>query len=68
MQPFINIHGGATGLSPGGKGARLTSTHIRLALRLKMSGAILLLSPYVFMAWTDTNFPFIEVKVKVKIK
>ena len=66
MQVCINIHRGAPAFSPGGKGARLTSTHVRLASRLKMSGAILLLSLYVFMAWTDTNFPFIKKKVKVK--
>jgi hypothetical protein len=40
-----------------GQGVKST-THFHLMLRLRMSGTILLLSLYAFMAWRGTALPF----------
>ena len=47
------------GIVPWGKAARggMLITHLHLALRLRMSGAIRLFLLYAFMVWTGTALP-----------
>ena len=40
-----------------GEGVKLTTTHLQLVLRLRMTGAIPLLPPCAFMAWPGPTLP-----------
>jgi len=46
------------GVSPGDKVAGVITTHLRLVPRVRMSGAMPLLSPYVFRTWIGTSLTF----------
>jgi hypothetical protein len=45
-----------------GRGVKLTA-HLHLVVKLRMSGAILLLPTYTFMAWTTTTLPLVDLFV-----
>jgi hypothetical protein len=61
VQPGSGTTQQVPGFSPGGKaaGSLEITTHLHLAPRLRMSGAITLLPLYAFKCRAATNVPFI---------